>query len=42
MEALRALKRRLSNIVYKTISTTRSPTPRPVRGRAREGNGKRL
>ena len=37
MEAMRGLKRRLSDIVYRPCSTTPSPTAQ--RGRAREGNG---
>ena len=45
MEAMRALKRRLSNIVYRTmlddaITHAAAPTtPARTRGRAREGNG---
>ena len=38
MEAMRALKRRLSDIVYRPCSTTRSATHSAPRGRAREGN----
>ena len=39
MEAMRALKRRLSNIVYRTMLDDAIAQPRPARGRAREGNG---
>jgi hypothetical protein len=42
MEALRALKRRLSNIVYKTMLDARSPTPRPVEDAPGRATGKRL
>jgi hypothetical protein len=41
MEALRALKRRLSNIVYKTMLDARSPTPRPVEDAPGRATGKR-